>query len=355
MEDPKLFPGYQRRATRVLFLSATPIEASYLQLWNQLDIFGLGGRFAELKHRDVTDEAKKQIVRQFLVRRVTKMQVNEKELTKNQYRREWRQGGVIQHDKPIQIGDPRKRLVVALVQKKVAELLGSGKFNMSFQIGMLASFESFLQTAKLKRDDDEGNFDDAEQKRELTDAQKEGVDVHGINQLARDYHKRFNAQMPHPKMDEVVDSLASAWLTGKKPLVFVRRVASVKELKQKLDERYDKWLIPFLKAKLPEAVRSRFDEIVELYGAASWMKVDATTVRSFLSEHGYEGGRTEGTSEANRCLLRLQSEQNVAYAAPLAGHRAGLHTINGKRVLVTESPRFIEPAPGAWPMIDGLA
>ena len=86
----------------------------------------------------------------------------------------------------------------------------------------------------------------------------------------------------------------------------------------------------------------------------SWMKVDATTVRSFLSEHGYEGGRTEGTSEANRCLLRLQSEQNVAYAAPLAGHRAGLHTINGKRVLVTESPRFIEPAPGAWPMIDGL-
>lgn len=280
MEDPNLFPGYQRRATRVLFLSATPIEASYLQLWNQLDIFGFGfgldGRFAELKRHDVTDETKKQIVRQFLVRRVTKMQVNEKELTKNQYRREWRQGGVIQHDKPIQIGDPRKRLVVALVQKKVAELLGSGKFNMSFQIGMLASFESFLQTAKLKREDDEGNFDDAEQKRELTDAQKEGVDVHGINQLARDYNKRFNAQMPHPKMDEVVDSLASAWLTGKKTLVFVRRVASVKELKQKLDERYDKWLIPFLKANLPEAVRSRFDEIVELYGAA---KREAEQVR----------------------------------------------------------------------------
>ena len=39
---------------------------------------------------------------------------------------------------------------VALVQKKVNELLGNERFNQSFQIGMLASFESFLETAKLK-------------------------------------------------------------------------------------------------------------------------------------------------------------------------------------------------------------
>jgi ribosomal 50S subunit-associated protein YjgA (DUF615 family) len=88
--------------------------------------------------------------------------------------------------------------VVALVQKKVAELLGSGKFNMSFQIGMLASFESFLQTAKLKRDDDDGNVDDAEQKRELTDVQKVGIDVHDLNKLALRHFERFGEQMPHP-------------------------------------------------------------------------------------------------------------------------------------------------------------
>lgn len=264
-DHPHLFPGYGRRAKRVLFLSATPIEASYTQLWNQLDVFGLGGEFTDLKRSDVSDDAKKQIVRQFLIRRVTTMPVNGKGLTKNQYRREWRQGGVLRHDEPIRITDPRKRLVVALVQKKVAELMGSGKFNMSFQIGMLASFESFLQTAKLKQDDAEGNFDDLEQKRELTDIQKEGIDVRDLNTLARDYHKRFGKQMPHPKMDEVVESLSSAWRTGNKALLFVRRVASVKELKQKLDERYDEWLIPFLRGNLPEAVRGRFDNIVERY------------------------------------------------------------------------------------------
>ena len=37
-------------------------------------------------------------------------------------------------------------------------------------------------------------------------------------------------------MDEVVDALSTAWLTGKKTLVFVRRVASVKELEQKLEQ-----------------------------------------------------------------------------------------------------------------------
>ena len=33
--DSQLFPGYGRRAKRVLFLSATPIEGSHEQLWNQ--------------------------------------------------------------------------------------------------------------------------------------------------------------------------------------------------------------------------------------------------------------------------------------------------------------------------------
>ncbi len=103
------------------------------------------------------------------------MRVNGDDLTKNQYRREWRQGGVLEHDEAIKVTDPRKRLVVALVQKKVAELLGSGKFNMSFQIGMLASFESFLQTTKLRRDDETGNFDDPDQTRDLSDAVKEGL------------------------------------------------------------------------------------------------------------------------------------------------------------------------------------
>ena len=67
------------------------------------------------------------------------------------YRREWRGGGCDKHDEPLQVPDQRQRLIVALIQKKVAEILQDERFKASFQIGMLASFESFYRTAKVKR------------------------------------------------------------------------------------------------------------------------------------------------------------------------------------------------------------
>jgi hypothetical protein len=261
--DRQLFPNHGRRARRVLFLSATPLEESYRHIWNQLDLFGLGEPFAALKRDDLSEEEKKTLASEFLVRRVTSIKVMGEEHTKNMYRREWRSGGVAKHDDPIRVEDERQRLIVALVQKKVSELLSGKRFNRSFQIGMLASFESFLETARLKRDDEDAVFDDSEQ----TDvvAEREGMDVRDLNRLARDYSKAFGRSLPHPKMDAVVDNLATAWLTGKKALVFVRRVASVKELKQKLDERYDGWLIGRLRHRLPEAVRTELDAIVANY------------------------------------------------------------------------------------------
>jgi superfamily II DNA or RNA helicase len=262
--DARLFPGYGPRAERVLFLSATPLDETYRHVWNQLDLFGLAGPFGELRDKDVPDARKKEVAGQFLVRRVTSIRVAGREHTKNMYRREWRAGGVATHDEPIRIEDERQRLIVALVQKKVSEILSGKKFNRSFQIGMLASFESFLETAGLKRDDDQPPvFDDSEQ----TDValERDGIDVRDLNRLARHYRQTFGREMPHPKMDAVVDNLASAWLTGKKALVFVRRVASVKELKRKLDERYDEWLIPTLRGRLPEAVRAELDGVVARY------------------------------------------------------------------------------------------
>ena len=50
------------------------------------------------------------------------------------YRREWRQGGYRVHDKPMQITDPKQRLVVGLMQKKVAEILRDERFNVSIQV-----------------------------------------------------------------------------------------------------------------------------------------------------------------------------------------------------------------------------
>lgn len=261
---PRLFPRYGHRAKHVLFLSATPIEESYQHLWNQLDVFGLTSGFEDLKRSDLPEERLKSCAARFLVRRVTSIRVGDSDLTKNLYRREWRRGGMATFDEPIRVADDRQRLIVALVQKKVSELLREDRFKASFQIGMLASFESFLETAKLKRDEDEaGTFDDADQTEDL--AEREGIDVSDLNKLARSYREKFGCEMPHPKMDALVESLTQSWRRGEKTLVFVRRVASVTELKRKLDERYDQWLIERLRRELPEQTLLTFDKLVSRY------------------------------------------------------------------------------------------
>ncbi|QDT04230.1 ATP-dependent helicase HepA [Rubripirellula lacrimiformis] len=262
--DSKLFPGYTSRATRVLFLSATPVEETYQQLWNQLDVFGKAGPYKKLLDKKISDEERKAVASEFLIRRVTSVRIGTDELTKNEYRREWRRGGVASHDEPIRVEDPKQRMVVALVQKKVTELLGHERFNSSFQIGMLASFESFLETAKLKREDDEtSNFDDSDQTENAME--KEGVDVNNINRLARSYRSKFHAELPHPKMDALVESLSQCWDTGEKALVFVRRVASVKELKRKLDDRYNEWLMNRLRAELPQRMQEPLESLFETF------------------------------------------------------------------------------------------
>lgn len=287
--DPALFPHYGPRAKRVLFLSATPIEERYTQLWNQLDVFGLGEPFEALRRDDLDEEEKKRIAGQFLIRRVTAINVAGEEYTKNLYRREWRRGGVASHDEPIRVEDDRQRLLVALVQKKVSELLGSERFGNRFQIGMLASFESFLETAKVKRGPDEAaTFDDTLQTDDI--AEREGIDVNDINRLSRDYRARFEQEMPHPKMDALVDQLAEAWTTGRKALVFVRRVASVKELKRKLDERYDAWLLDRLRHELPEAVRPRLESAITTFKQEK-ARALATDMEQAEGDKDDKGGR----------------------------------------------------------------
>ncbi len=93
------------------------------------------------------------------------------------------------HDEPMAMTDTKQRLVVGLIQKKVAEILGDKRFNNCFQIGMLSSFESFLESLKQTRkppesersEDDEEN-EETERKfegtQEATNRERRGVDTH---------------------------------------------------------------------------------------------------------------------------------------------------------------------------------
>jgi hypothetical protein len=260
---PTFHERYGPIADRVLLLSATPIETSFHSMWSQLHLVGKeapAGR-PDLSGLKSTDDAvAASTAGRILVRRINAMTVNEKKLTKNLYRRTWYQGGVRTHDQPLPHGSHRERLAVALVQKRVADEIGT-RFNNNFQMGMLASFESFAETALARAGKGaapdtpemvESNFDGTEPTD--TSAERLGVDTDVVNRLARSHFRKFGQELPHPKMDALAADLGAAWERGDKALVFVRRIASVHEIKRKLDERYNAWLFARLERDLPPDV-----------------------------------------------------------------------------------------------------
>ena len=259
-------PWYMNKAKRVLLLSATPFENDYLAIQRQLAVFGFGDAMLEgangeagisvanLADPEIAEDEKRRVAQRLLIRRVSGLNIAGRLHTKNMYRREWRRGGLEHHDEPIEIRDPRQRLVVALMQKKVAEVLQTERFNNHFQIGMLSSFESFLQSVETvrRRDEDEPAFDGEEQRRGLSDRERNGIDTEAIGEVVRSYREAFGSTLPHPKLDTTAATLSGAFETGEKALVFVRRVATVDELAAKLDESFDAWIRARMEVRLPE-------------------------------------------------------------------------------------------------------
>ena len=212
-------PWYRPKAQRVLLLSATPFEDDYAAIQRQLEVFGFGraklwdSNGAEpvqadrLLSPDVSEDEKRNIVARLLVRRVAGLKIGGRLYTKNMYRREWRQGGYRVHDQPMRIEDPKQRLVVGLMQKKVAEVLRDEKFKNSFQIGMLSSFESFLETigkrsraarlteeATIQEEDGQPSSFDGNQGE--TADERRGIDTDAIAEMVESYRSRFHRDAP---------------------------------------------------------------------------------------------------------------------------------------------------------------
>jgi hypothetical protein len=87
-----------------------------------------------------------------------------------------------------------------------------------------------------------------------------------------------------------------------------------------------------------------------------WILVTETSLKRILKSQGLNGSTAKGDlmSEVDTFITRIQLEQNVDFAGPLAGYTKGLHEMCSIRALVTEGPRLIEPAPGGWPILGQL-
>ena len=268
--------GYIPRVRHAILLSATPYDRNLSQLRNQLNLVGRLDLFPE----EIDDNDQEQVraqLRRFMVRRLNTLSVNGEKLTRNMYRREWRKGEKAE----ILLDTDEQKLVTALVQKKVGEMLTKQSESPSFQAGLLASFESFAESTYSPPVEFDGDRADKQQ----TDAR----DRHVIGRMADNYVEYgLGRTLPHPKMDSVVKRLAySIFEQAKKQLVFVRRVKSVNEIKDKLDDAYNQWIRQYIDKVLSshDEQREMLDNIYQSYRKAN-KKRDDNVLGGELDIHG---------------------------------------------------------------------
>ena len=87
-----------------------------------------------------------------------------------------------------------------------------------------------------------------------------------------------------------------------------------------------------------------------------WIAVNESSLRRQLRSCGFAAKAREGEalSDLDHCLNKIQLSFDVAYAGPLAGYQKGVFEVCGHRILVTSSPKLIEPQPGQSPVLDQL-
>ncbi len=87
----------------------------------------------------------------------------------------------------------------------------------------------------------------------------------------------------------------------------------------------------------------------------AWLSLTEGQFKRMLRQAGIRTECDEGLlSEADEVILDLQHNRDVNYAGPLAGARAGFYDTGNSRILVTSSPKLIEPRSGAWPVLNRL-
>ena len=85
-----------------------------------------------------------------------------------------------------------------------------------------------------------------------------------------------------------------------------------------------------------------------------WIQLRQHDIKKHLQKLGYSKHSQGGSllNEIDELIIHLQKENDIEFAGPLAGHKSAYYEYDGKRILVTDSPRFVEPKSGDWPTIN---
>jgi hypothetical protein len=109
-----------------------------------------------------------------------------------------------------------------------------------------------------------------------------------------------------------------------------------------------------VEVKAPEAYYdSSRKEYLRQDAHGGWISLNETQFKRVLRAAGLsaKADKDEGISAQDQAILEYQTERNVHWAGPLAGWKAGYYETGGARILVTTTPRIIEPAAGDCSML----
>jgi hypothetical protein len=227
-------PAGQRIGQRALLLTATP---SHTQLG---DVANILGYFIGLDDAALGLPAEA-LMQKYALRRFRLMAGKAGSCTRHQYRQEIAT--------PCDFsGRPEAELFFALYQRRLVHELGMAKEKRRVLYGFLEGFESageqeHAPAAPL----DDGDQATDERARDFSAA----ADTDLLHEMSQDYRRIFQRAPDHPKYGQLVGQCgpqglfpmpADRPLHEDKHLVFVRRIPSVRELTQRINEHYDQLL-----------------------------------------------------------------------------------------------------------------
>lgn len=221
-----------RLAQRALLLTATP---SHTRLDDVPNILGFFLKtHAKLRECDPEDLMRAHALRRLRIMAGTGF-------TKHQYRAE--------HAMPCNFaGQHSAEVFFALYHRRLVHELGATKEKRRMLYGFLEGFESAgpgdMRETGLQEDDAQ-----TLEAPRIEDFHKAG-DTELLRSLSEEFRQHHTEAPAHPKYDRLVDECLPPGLFDRseralhedKHLVFVRRIPSVRELTQRLNERYDRVL-----------------------------------------------------------------------------------------------------------------
>ncbi len=232
-------------AHKTICLSATPKDRSLFELRNQFDCFSHKHIFSEAENEEEIEKNLSKI----LIRGNLEYRLKNEKISRNRCQHEHRKGNVKKEElaSKLELEDNFDSIFWQLIQYKSIKHLQQQN-NASFEIGMLAGFETYqadlgTRLRNLESESEDENDTGSEYEYTAPRMPKTSQDAEIITKLVQSYEKVFKEFPPHPKQSYLEDEILEQVKKQEKSLIFVRRISTAYELHKRFNNKFEKEVI----------------------------------------------------------------------------------------------------------------